>query len=196
MTHVQQRQGQYWVGLDATLIERVQIYNKVLSMIRTQAHLANSKTSATWPNNTQKFYSNDATYLNELARNASDTTTTVLLEYVGPLIDRQWDSRLPQVRNNYLVANYYDFDGDSPLCQWLDKRRWPILRASKCVERERAGYVRSSVVNINKPSSLSAYSVRYQMVGSEDRPYLTSIHIVRWGTVTNTGQVVVRTEIY
>ena len=178
--------GQVWVRLYAQLRERIEFYNYVIDVTRNRS-LGQIKAPFLWPNQSKVVYSNAGKLLKEIALHAR-TTTTVYLQYLGPQLDRSWDSRTESMRYNYLITDYYDWNGVWPLCKWLNQWRWKMLQHSPCVKYAKINNATSIDVT-NKPVSIDIYAIRQQMRGGTTFPYLSFVHIVTQATVTLMGQV-------
>lgn len=205
--------GQIWVKHQAPLLSRIEFYNGVLAVYRqrTRTVLANSSidTSKWLAENAvvSRVYWNQSAFLSEITAEAA-TTTTLYLQYLGQLplaVEERgelWDSRSSHMIANILLQQYYDWNGSTPLCDWLiqDRWQWDFLRASVCVaaSRDRKRGVshnlnlqHSSSMASAQPTSVGAYLYQEQMIGGPGSAYLSYVHIVQWGTVTSEGHVFV-----
>ena len=186
LTEVEERPGQVWVRFSAKLKERLKFYNYIVNKVRNRV-LNRINMHLLWPKQSKLIFSNEGNFLKDLAINAN-TTTTVYLQYQGPPLDYSWDSRTKIMRNNYIITQYYDWNGIWPLCKWLNQWRWKIFQQNSCVHNAQINNA-SSVEISNEPVSIDVYLIRHQMIGSSTFPYLFFVHIVPLATVTVMGQV-------
>ncbi len=186
LTEVEERPGQVWVRFNAKLKERLEFYNYIVSIVRNRV-LSKITTHLVWPKQSKRIFSNEGNFLKDIAINAN-TTTTVYLQYQGPQLDRHWDSSTEIMHNNYIITQYYDWNGIWPLCKWLNQWRWKIYQQNSCVHNAQINNVSSIEIN-DKPVSINVYLILNQMIGSPLFPYIFFLHIIPHATVTVMGQV-------
>lgn len=135
------RPGQVWVTYQATLPERLGLYNYVIGHVRNDVirHITSATSSghspSSFPTKATTIFHDLKSYLRELGQRLSSTAMkTVYLQYLGPPLNVSiWDSRAEGVNQNLLVTDYYEWQGSDDLCSWLKDNHYDFLHTSPCI---------------------------------------------------------------
>ncbi len=150
------RPGQLWVKYGAPLADRLDLYNYVIGQTRSDViqNISASDSRLTLPIKASKVYIDTKSYLRELAveKLTNSASRTIYLQYLGPPLNASWDSRQPEMSQNFLVGNYYEWQGSGELCNWLKNNHYDFLHSSPCISGQQQQQSNSSETSPNKAS--------------------------------------------
>ena len=143
-----------WLLHNTSLLDRLSILNRVISVARNMLLLIDDRVELTWPKKAEVIYTNPTSYLREFHSKFASFVISVYLQYLGPVVNYQRNTSTSQVemtRNNFLVTEYYEWYGTPSLCQLLRTDYYQLLWTNFCV------------ANINK-TNVSANASTYNEV--------------------------------